>query len=61
MTAEAERTLAERAGRRGTASAMAALAREEAADYGTPEELAQIWNDMAPRTSRSGTSATGLR
>jgi pimeloyl-ACP methyl ester carboxylesterase len=48
MTAEAERTLAGKSGEPWHAAAMAALAREEAADYASPEELAQIWNDMAP-------------
>ena len=40
MTAEAERVLASKSGEPWHEAAMAALAREEAADYETPEELA---------------------
>jgi pimeloyl-ACP methyl ester carboxylesterase len=46
--AEAERVLASKSGEPWHEAAMAALAREEAADYETPEELAEIWNAMAP-------------
>ena len=48
MTAEAERVLASKSDEPWHEAAMAALAREEAADYETPEELAEMWNDMAP-------------
>jgi len=46
--AEAERVIASKSGEPWHEAATAALAREEAADYETPEELAAIWNDMAP-------------
>jgi pimeloyl-ACP methyl ester carboxylesterase len=48
MGAEAERVLASKSGEPWHAAASAALAREEAGDYETPEDLAQMWNDMAP-------------
>ena len=48
MGAEAERVLGSKSGEPWHAAATAALAREEAGDYETPEELAQMWNDMAP-------------
>jgi pimeloyl-ACP methyl ester carboxylesterase len=48
MTAEAERVLASKSGEPWHEAAMAALAREEAADYESPEDLARMWNDMAP-------------
>jgi pimeloyl-ACP methyl ester carboxylesterase len=48
MTTEAERVLSSFAGEPWHADAMAALAREEAGDYSTPEETAAMWNAMAP-------------
>lgn len=48
MSAESERVLASKSGEPWHAAAMDALAREEAGDYETPEDLAQIWNAMAP-------------
>ena len=48
MEAEAKRAIDARAGEPWHAAAVAALAREEAGDYGDEEEAAQMWNDMAP-------------
>ena len=48
MQAEAERVVASKAGEPWHGDAVAALAREEAADFDTPEELAAMWNAMAP-------------
>lgn len=48
MEAEAKRVIESRAGEPWHAAATAALAREEAGDYGTPEEGAEMWNAMAP-------------
>jgi pimeloyl-ACP methyl ester carboxylesterase len=48
MQAEAERVIAGFAGEPWHAAATAALAREEAGDYGTPEESAAMWNAMVP-------------
>ena len=48
MQAEAERAVESRAGEPWYAAAAAALAREEAGDYATPEDGAAMWNDMAP-------------
>jgi pimeloyl-ACP methyl ester carboxylesterase len=47
MQAEAEREIAARAGEPWHAAAAAAIAREEG-DYGSDEEAARMWNDMAP-------------
>src|SRR4029079_2631114 len=46
--AEAERVIASKSGEPWHEAATAALAREGAADYETHEEIATIWNDMAP-------------
>jgi pimeloyl-ACP methyl ester carboxylesterase len=48
MQAEAEKVIASFAGEPWHADATAALAREEAGDYGTPEEAAAMWNAMVP-------------
>lgn len=48
MEAEAKRVIDGRAGEPWHAAAVAALAREEAGDYGGPAEGARMWNDMAP-------------
>lgn len=48
MQAEAERVVASKADEPWHAEAVAALAREEAADYETPEDMAAMWNAMAP-------------
>ena len=48
MEAEAKRAVEARAGEPWHAVATAALAREEAGDYATPEDAAQLWNEMAP-------------
>ena len=48
MEAEAKRVIDSRAGEPWHADATDALAREEAGDYGTPEEGAAMWNAMAP-------------
>jgi pimeloyl-ACP methyl ester carboxylesterase len=48
MQEEAERVIAGFAGEPWHAAATAALAREEAGDFGTPEEGAEMWNAMAP-------------
>ena len=48
MQAEAERVIASVADEPWHAAAVAALAREEAGDYGTPEEAAEMWNAMVP-------------
>lgn len=48
MQAEAERVIASKAGEPWHAEAVAALAREEAGDYETPEDMAAMWNAMAP-------------
>jgi proline iminopeptidase len=48
MEVEAKRTIESRAGEPWYAAAVAALAREEAGDYGTPEDGAAMWNAMAP-------------
>jgi proline iminopeptidase len=48
MEAEARRYIDGKAGEPWHAAAVAALAREEAGDYATPEEAALMWNAMAP-------------
>src|SRR5690348_8417394 len=48
MQAEAERVIASLADEPWHADATAALAREEAGDYGSPEEAAAMWNAMVP-------------
>lgn len=48
MNEEAERVLASSTGEPWHADAAAALAREEAGDFSTPEETATMWNAMAP-------------
>lgn len=48
MQAEAERVIGSFAGEPWYADATAAIAREEAGDYGTPEEAAEMWNAMVP-------------
>ena len=48
MQAEAERVIASFAGEPWYTDATAALAREEAGDYGSPEEAAAMWNAMVP-------------
>ena len=48
MEAEAARVVASLAGEPWHADATAALAREEAGDYGTPEQAAAMWNAMVP-------------
>jgi pimeloyl-ACP methyl ester carboxylesterase len=48
MQTEAERVIASKAGEPWHAAAVEALAREEAADFETPEEMAAMWNAMAP-------------
>lgn len=48
MEAEADRVLASMSAEPWHEAAMAALAREEAGDYATPDETAAMWNDMAP-------------
>ena len=48
MQAEADRVIASFAGEPWHADATAALAREEAGDYWTPEEAAEMWNAMVP-------------
>jgi proline iminopeptidase len=48
MEAEAQRVIDGLAGEPWHAAATAALAREEAGDYDTPEEGAAMWNAMAP-------------
>lgn len=48
MEAEAKRTVESRAGQPWYAAATAALAREEAGDYATYEDSAEMWNAMAP-------------
>ena len=48
MGAEAKRVIDSLAGEPWHADATAALAREEAGDYGTPDEGAAMWNAMAP-------------
>ena len=48
MEVEAERVIASFAGEPWHADATAALAREEAGDYGTPAEAGAMWNAMVP-------------
>jgi len=48
MEAEMKRAVEAAAGQPWHAEAVAALAREEAGDYETPEDNAQMWNEMAP-------------
>ena len=48
MQTEATRVIESLAAEPWHARATAALAREEAGDYGTPEEAAEMWNAMAP-------------
>jgi proline iminopeptidase len=48
MEAEAKRAIESRAGEPWYAAATAALAREEAGDYATYEDSAEMWNAMAP-------------
>jgi pimeloyl-ACP methyl ester carboxylesterase len=48
MNAEAERHVASTAGEPWHEQAVAALEREEAGEYETPEETAQMWNAMMP-------------
>ena len=48
METEAKRTIESRAGEPWYAAATAALAREEAGDYATYEDGAEMWNAMAP-------------
>ena len=48
MEAEAKRVIESRAAEPWHAAATAALAREEAGDYETPEDGAAMWNAMAP-------------
>lgn len=48
MRADADRVVASKAGEPWHADAVAALAREEAADYETAEDVAGMWNAMAP-------------
>ena len=48
MEQEAARVMASKAGEPWHADAMAALAREEAGEFDTPEEMAAMWNAMAP-------------
>ena len=48
MQAEAERVIATFAGEPWYADATAAIAREEAGDYGTPYEAGAMWNAMVP-------------
>jgi pimeloyl-ACP methyl ester carboxylesterase len=48
MEAEAERVIGSFAGEPWHTDAVAALAREEAGDYGTSAEAAQMWNAMVP-------------
>jgi pimeloyl-ACP methyl ester carboxylesterase len=48
MQAEAEQVIASFAGEPWHGDAIAALAREESGDYGTPEEAGAMWNAMAP-------------
>lgn len=48
MQEEAGRVIASKAGEPWHADAVAALAREEAGDFETPEDLAAMWNAMAP-------------
>jgi pimeloyl-ACP methyl ester carboxylesterase len=48
MEEEAKRVIASTAGEPWHAAAEAALAREEAGDFGTAEEAAAMWNEMAP-------------
>lgn len=48
MQEEAGRVIASKAGEPWHAEAVAALEREERGDYETPEDLAAMWNAMAP-------------
>jgi proline iminopeptidase len=48
MQEEAKRLIEAKAGEPWHAAATAALEREEAGDYETPEDVATIWNEMAP-------------
>jgi pimeloyl-ACP methyl ester carboxylesterase len=48
MQEEAARVIESKAGEPWHADAVAALAREEAGDFETPEEMAAMWNAMAP-------------
>jgi proline iminopeptidase len=48
MEVEAKQTIESRAGEPWHPAAVAALAREEAGDYGTSEDGAAMWNAMAP-------------
>jgi pimeloyl-ACP methyl ester carboxylesterase len=48
MQEEAGRVIASKAGEPWHADAVAALEREEAGDYETPEDMAEMWNAMAP-------------
>jgi proline iminopeptidase len=48
MEAEAGRVIASKSGEPWHAGAVEALAREESGDYETPQDLAAMWNAMAP-------------
>lgn len=48
MQEEANRVIASKADEPWHAAAVEALGREERGDYETPEEMASMWNDMAP-------------
>jgi proline iminopeptidase len=48
MQEEAKRTIDGKSGERWHAAAVSALEREEAGDYETPDDVAAMWNAMAP-------------